>query len=358
MNLDNHFLMRYLMVSVLSYGLVLQIVGILSETISSTALAITLSFLAVYGFDFTLTSLFVFQAKIKIISIIRFLAVTFFFFAAVLIVSKIFLIFFDSVFIATVFTGISLAPLRFLVSKNYIFNSVNSFQKAIKDSIGQISRGTTQILRGFDKQNRFEKASKYRVLNYAKSLLGFQNSTLLMNLDLPWWPFSATKHIENRISNQEFNVFEWGSGASTIWLSRRVKSVVSVEHDVDWSATMISELDSRELTNVSLCSIPPQFSQLPKVSSGKSGFANLDFSDYVESISDFGKFDLIVIDGRARVNCWEQACKHLEAGGLIVLDNYNRSRYQIDTEGFRVEFFSGLTPASVWPTYTLVAEKL
>lgn len=358
MSQKHSLIFRYLVLSVFFYGLVIQIVSVLSDFISPAPFAIGFSFLAIYGLDFTFTSVFVFKSKLTTSSLIRFLAVTLFFFLAVLMLSRLYLVLTDYLPIATILTGLTLAPFRFLISKNYVFNPSNYLQGAIKDSIGQVSRGISTVIRFFDRENRFEKASKHTSLNYLKSLLGFQNSTLLMNLDLPWWPFSAIKYIEGKLRDQQFKVFEWGSGASTVWLSRRVQSVVSVEHDVGWANTVNLELSKRELRNVSLCSIPPQNSDTPRIPSGKSGFLNLDFSNYVDSITKFGNFDLIVIDGRARVDCWKQACVHLKQGGYIVFDNYNRSRYQIDTKGFRVVFFSGLTPASVWPTHTMIAEKL
>ena len=358
MSLRKTFIVRYLCLSILFYGLVIQTVDLLSEIISPAPFAIGFSFLVVYGLDFTLTSILVFQTKLKATSLVRFLAVTLFFFGAVLLLSRFYLFFTNNLSLATISTGLTLSPFRFIVSKNYVYNPAKSFKVAIKDSIGQTSRGVSTAIRFIDRKNVFEKTSKYQFLNYLKSLLGFQNSTLLMNLDLPWWPFSAIKYIEDKIENQQFKVFEWGSGASTVWLSRRVQSVLSIEHDEDWSKTVNSELLLRGLINVSLYTIPPQVSRSPKVLSGKTGFENLDFYDYVESINDHGEFDLIVIDGRARVDCWIQASRHLNKGGLIVFDNYNRSRYKIDTTGFKVVYFSGLTPASLWSTHTLVAEKV
>lgn len=358
MNLRKSIVSRYIIVSIFFYGLVIHAVRLVSEYISYAPLAIGLSFLVVYGLDFFLTSLLVFQTKMRAISLARFLVVTAFFFGVVLILSKTYLLFISSLAIAAVLTGLTLSPLRFLVAKNYVFNPTQSLSNSIKDSIGQVSRGITSAVRFIDRKNKYQKASNYQILNYLKSLLGFQNSTLLMNLDLPWWPFSAIKYIEEKIQFQQFKVFEWGSGASTVWLSRRVLSVVSVEHDKVWSETVNAELFSRGLVNVTVNTITPKDSVSPRVSSGKKGFVNLDFFDYVDSINNFGKFDMIVIDGRARVDCWKQASKHLEKGGLIVFDNYNRNRYQIDMTGFKVVYFSGLTPASVWSTHTLVAEKV
>ena len=51
--------------------------------------------------------------------------------------------------------------------------------------------------------------------------------------------------------------------------------------------------------------------------------------DYVEAINKFGKFDKILIDGRARVDCAKQALKHLKDGGIVfVHDFWKRKRYK------------------------------
>ena len=358
MNKKQNFLFRYIILSIFSYVLVLTLVAKLSQTISIPELAISCSFLMIYGFDFILTSLFVFRTKIKLASLIRFLCVTLFFFGATYYLSTVYLSSFENVSISTVLTGFTLAPIRYLVSKMFIYNTKNSLFSAFKDSIGEVSRQLYSLIAFLDTRNRFCKKSKYRSINYLKSLLGFQNATLLMNLDFPWWPFVATQYIDKKISNRQINVFEWGSGASTVWLSRRVKHVISVEHDEYWAVTMTKELETRDINNVSLHLYPALDIKSPKVRSGKKGFSNLDFSQYTQAINEFQGFDLIVIDGRARIDCWEEARKHINKGGLIVLDNCNRKRYKFELDGFRAHYFSGLTPASVWPTHTLVAEKL
>ena len=358
MNTKQGFFIRYITLSVFSYAVVLTLVESLSQFILIPELVISCSFLLVYGLDFILTSLFVFRIKLEILPLFRFLFATIFFFGATFTLSKFYLSFVENVSITAVLTGFTLAPLRYMVSKNYVYNALNSLLSAFKDSIGEISRSVYILIIFFDKRNRFYQKSKYRVINYLKSLLGFQNATLLMNLDLPWWPFSAIEYIEQKMSNRDVSVFEWGSGASTVWLSRRSHQVISVEHDENWAIAMAMELESREIGNVLLQVYSARAHDAPEIVSGKAGFSNLDFSRYVRSINNFESFDLIVIDGRARVDCWIEARHHLNEGGLIVFDNCNRSRYNLELDGFKAHYFSGLTPASVWPTYTLVAEKL
>jgi hypothetical protein len=358
MNRKQDFLIRYIILSLFSYALVLTLVEKINHFIQIRELAISFSFLLVYGLDFIATSLFVFRTKLNTSSLIRFLSVTIFFFGATFSLSKFYLIYIENVFIVTILTGLTLAPVRYLASKKFVYDLKNSLLSAFKDSIGEVSRNLYTLILFFDTRKVFCKKSKYPLINYLKSLLGFQNATLLMNLDLPWWPFAATHYVEKKIGNRQISVFEWGSGASTVWLSRRAQHVVSVEHDNDWAIAMAAELEIRDIKNVSLRQHPALATDSPKVMSGKKGFSNLDFFQYTKTINAFQGFDLIVIDGRARVDCWEEARHHLNEGGFVVFDNWNRNRYKFELDGFRTHYFSGLTPASIWPTHTLIAEKL
>jgi hypothetical protein len=151
----------------------------------------------------------------------------------------------------------------------------------------------------------------------------------LRRLDLPWWTLDAAEKVSGFLEERPgARIFEWGSGASTIWLARRAASVHSVEHDVAWAQSMARDLPP----NATVTPVPashPQTDGAVRVASHKAGFAGLDFTEYVEAIDRVdGAFDLIVIDGRARESCLPKAVHRLAPGGLIVFDNVERSRYR------------------------------
>ncbi|HPS74615.1 MAG TPA: hypothetical protein PLD52_10020 [Bacteroidales bacterium] len=54
------------------------------------------------------------------------------------------------------------------------------------------------------------------------------------NLPIPWWTYPFIDFLIPRLSG-EFCVLEFGSGSSTIWLSRFVKQVISVEDHEEWA---------------------------------------------------------------------------------------------------------------------------
>jgi hypothetical protein len=77
------------------------------------------------------------------------------------------------------------------------------------------------------------------------------------------------------------------------------------------------------------------------------------FRDYVTRIDDYGLFDLVVVDGRARNDCIKYGAGHVKPGGMLVLDNSDRARYQDGTDilaarGWPREDFFGAGPYNAW----------
>ena len=195
-------------------------------------------------------------------------------------------------------------------------------------------------------------AARSRTALWVRSWFSVYDLEDLLGLDVPWWTFAAADRVEAFLADRPASrVFEWGSGASTVWLGRRCETVISVEHDGGWAERMRPALPS----NARLRLVEP--APGVTVPSAKSGFAGLDFADYVDEIDDVaGPLDLIVIDGRAREACLDRAVERLAKGGLIVLDNVDRARYRqaIARHGQRldVQWTRGRTPALPYPTRT------
>ncbi|WP_085905282.1 class I SAM-dependent methyltransferase [Kiloniella majae] len=166
-----------------------------------------------------------------------------------------------------------------------------------------------------------------RLIRWFRSLFSIYDLSDLVYLDLPWWTFDSIDFVESFLSSRnQARVFEWGSGASTIWLSKRCSEVISIEHDMQWGEKVRS-LASQNYPGTLLNIILPNYSGCIK--SKKTGFEGQFFDDYVKSIREFdGKFDLIVIDGRAREACLAEAIKKLSKDGYILFDDTKRKRYQ------------------------------
>lgn len=137
---------------------------------------------------------------------------------------------------------------------------------------------------------------------------------------------SELKMMVNNLEEQEFflshlkphmRVLEYGSGASTLAIAPLVKSVLSIEHNHEWFFKVKDQLPGNAHTV--LC--------LPDNEEYQDDGTYSDFKTYIEyplNLNlDLGPWDLIFIDGRARVAC-ASICKHLGHKDTIVfIHDYN-----------------------------------
>ena len=154
---------------------------------------------------------------------------------------------------------------------------------------------------------------------------------------VPWITFEARDFIEARLK-PEMKVFEYGTGGSTLFFADRVRSVVSVENDATWAASLQQILSDENNSNVELrlaegspladneMARPedPDFSH-----SGSRHYNRFDFSPYVSVIDEYpdATFDLVLVDGRARAACLHRAAPKVRPGGMLILDNSDRQYY-------------------------------
>lgn len=194
-----------------------------------------------------------------------------------------------------------------------------------------------------------------RIRHWAYSLTRAYDSLAIAELDVPWWTYKAIEVVDGwlRDRRRPIRVFEYGSGASTLWLARRTDEVHTVEHHRGFGEHMAPAL--REHANVDLLIVEATKSPAPRVPSAKEGHRGLDFADYVATVEKVGgKFDLVVIDGRARAACLAAALPHLQPDGLIVFDNTRRRRYReaIAAADLTEQALRGLAPTLPYPDQT------
>lgn len=204
-------------------------------------------------------------------------------------------------------------------------------------------------------------AARSRAGLWLRSLLSIYDLEDLLRYDVPWWTFEASDRIADFLSARpQARVFEWGSGASTVWLSRRAGTVTSIEHDAAWADIVEPVLPANAVVHV--VSPVPAVGAPGEQLSDKVGFEGLDFGDYVAAVDDLdGTFDLVVVDGRARNACFHRAVSRLAPGGVLVFDNVDRQRYReaiaSSPVAVDVEWTRGLTPALPYPTRTALVRR-
>lgn len=199
-------------------------------------------------------------------------------------------------------------------------------------------------------------ARRSRTGLWVRSLFSIYDLADLLPYDVPWWTFKASDEVATLLARKpDARVFEWGSGASTAWLSRRAGSITSIEHDAAWAEIVRPVLPAN--AEVRVVEPTPATGAAGEELSDKDGFAGLDFADYVAAVDRTeGTYDLIVVDGRARNACFRHAVTRLSPDGVLVFDNVDRERYRRaiaeSPVPVDVTWTRGLTPALPYPTRT------
>lgn len=158
---------------------------------------------------------------------------------------------------------------------------------------------------------------------------------------LPWVTYSFIDFIKDRL-NKEHKIFEYGSGNSTIFYAKRVARVVSVEHDENWYQKILgSKPENAEMI-------------FTKLETGG------EYSK--KAVLSNEKFDIIIVDGRDRVNCCIESVQALTPNGVVVLDDSHRVKYDgarafLLNNGFKELPFTGIAPGLFYLKTTSVFYK-
>lgn len=204
------------------------------------------------------------------------------------------------------------------------------------------------------------------LLAHLRTLLAVHNASDLVRLDLPWWTYEAIDVVDAFLAGRpEARVFEYGSGASTLWLARRAASVDSVEHHSAWAGQVEDLLSSTDdLMSRPRLHIPPVApSHTPRVASASPRGRGLEWGGYVDVIDEVeGPLDLILVDGRAREACLLRALDRVADDGLVLLDDAQRKRYRAalataESRGWDVLRTRGATPCQPLPRETVLLTR-
>ncbi|MBY6800475.1 hypothetical protein EXM98_14130 [Clostridium botulinum] len=145
---------------------------------------------------------------------------------------------------------------------------------------------------------------------------------------LPWLPYSVINLLQERLK-EEMIVFEYGSGNSTLWLSKNVSQVYSVEHDLEWFNKVRNMIND----NVNYKHIPLEYGG--------------GYSKYILKYTN--KFDIVIIDGRDRVNCCKNCINALKDDGIIIWDDTLRDEYNEGYNYLKANGFKELKIKDIGP---------
>ncbi len=142
------------------------------------------------------------------------------------------------------------------------------------------------------------------------------------------WMTSIERHIMVGLlgRHRPSTCLEWGSGYSTKYFPRFSPPLVrwvAVEHDAKWHGMMGGIVND---PRVELVHVPPD--RQPFSGPEKDGTYE-ELRRYVDYPGGLGtRFDLIMVDGRAREACMDKAHGLLTERGLVVLHDAQRDYYR------------------------------
>jgi hypothetical protein len=180
--------------------------------------------------------------------------------------------------------------------------------------------------------------------------------------DRPWLTGQANELLSSLLLTDDIGL-EFGSGRSTLWFARRVRSLTSVEHDPAWHDKVSRELVQNGITNVNYLLREPDRDE-----------AAADDSGYVQVVAKIPlqSLDFVLVDGIYRVDCANAVIDRLRSGGLLILDDVQRylpsksfapqarkiqdgpasekwSRFLGEVKGWRTIWTSsGVTDTAIW----------
>lgn len=154
------------------------------------------------------------------------------------------------------------------------------------------------------------------------------NKPINKNMEpIPWATYPFSDFLTPRLK-KSFDIFEFGSGYSTLFFANKVNSVTSIEHDWTWYNNMVNQIPGN-------CNLI---------------FADKNIAKYEDFVTLQNKlFDIIFIDAVFRNECSITSVQKLKSDGIIVLDNSELAEYTPGKEflvkcGFKFIDFWGMTP--------------
>jgi len=114
---------------------------------------------------------------------------------------------------------------------------------------------------------------------------------------IPWYTYPAIEYLSH-LHFDNFSVFEYGSGNSTLWWASRAKSVIAVEDDKKWF----------DKINLQLAKNSVEY----HLTTNKNDYVSMALSD----------IDIFIIDGKYRKECVQHVVKTTRNNGImLIFDN-------------------------------------
>ena len=179
-----------------------------------------------------------------------------------------------------------------------------------------------------------------------------------MNKPAPWLSPTSILFFKKYLKSEMVGA-EFGSGSSTLFFAPRISKLYSVEHNKEWYDSICNKLKESGLNNVDYRFV---------LQNEKDDFKNAsfhledsgdyevrrDYVNYFRALNDIedATLDFAIVDGRARTECCMEILPKIKKGGILILDNSERDRYNPVFNKMKNESIykttNGLTNTTFW----------
>lgn len=131
----------------------------------------------------------------------------------------------------------------------------------------------------------------------------WQNQDTESGLIMPWFVLPCLQWLK-KVGVEEWSVFEYGCGMSSPWWKVNSFFHTAVDHDLKWAKAF----------NAKWCE---------------------DEESYVKQIHGFN-VNCVIVDGKWRFECMEEAIKVLPPQGYLIIDNWNGEDFPNTKEALEI----------------------
>jgi hypothetical protein len=165
----------------------------------------------------------------------------------------------------------------------------------------------------------------------------------LLDNAIPWITYDAAAYLRAHLQ-PGIRVFEYGSGASTLFWARYAIQCVSIEHDAEWYALVKTRLQHTDALDYRLVLPDP---------SPPDQAASLDRADPRNYLTDWIGFEQATFRNYAQqIDVFPE----VKVAGMLILDNADVPLYLEQTQHLLADFkrlsFAGIAPIQGIPSRT------
>jgi hypothetical protein len=170
------------------------------------------------------------------------------------------------------------------------------------------------------------KITKEKPMNFGHTMRHTNNYVLDHEVGelFPWYVPEMLEKSLSKLPFEDWTVFEWGGGASTVWYCLKAKHVDTLETSEEWAKNVSDYITNNlQRDNFSMKAIDVQTETAPFGSQTQPTPNMEKYLNYIKTLNK--KYDCIAIDGSYRDDAIEVSLECIKEGGYLIFDNFQQN---------------------------------